>query len=80
VPAGTFLGACPIICLLLAHSGSISPQQGFSVRTRIFQIDAFTARRFAGNCAAVLPMPPFHEAAVLRAIAADGQFEGEAEY
>ena len=29
------------------------------MRTRIFQVDAFTSRRFAGNPAAVMPMDRF---------------------
>jgi PhzF family phenazine biosynthesis protein len=41
------------------------------VRTRIFQIDAFTTRRFAGNPAAVMPMDRFLDDAVLQAIAAE---------
>jgi PhzF family phenazine biosynthesis protein len=39
--------------------------------TSIFQVDAFTARRFAGNPAAVMPMEGFLEDAVLQAIAAE---------
>src|SRR3954451_4944817 len=41
------------------------------MRTRIFQLDAFTTRRFAGNPAAVMPMDRFPEDAVLQAIAAE---------
>jgi PhzF family phenazine biosynthesis protein len=41
------------------------------VRTPIFQIDAFTTRRFAGNPAAVMPMDCFPDDAVLQAIAAE---------
>jgi PhzF family phenazine biosynthesis protein len=41
------------------------------MRTRIFQIDAFTTRRFAGNPAAVMPMISFPEDAVMQAIAAE---------
>jgi PhzF family phenazine biosynthesis protein len=41
------------------------------MRTPIFQIDAFTARRFAGNPAAVMPMGSFLADAVLQAIAAE---------
>jgi PhzF family phenazine biosynthesis protein len=37
----------------------------------IFQVDAFTTRRFAGNPAAVMPMESFPEDAVLQAIAAE---------
>ena len=39
--------------------------------TPIFQIDAFTTRRFAGNPAAVMPMNSFLEDPVLQAIAAE---------
>jgi PhzF family phenazine biosynthesis protein len=39
--------------------------------TRIFQIDVFTTRRFAGNPAAVMPMESFPADAVLQAIAAE---------
>jgi PhzF family phenazine biosynthesis protein len=41
------------------------------MRTPIFQIDAFTTRRFAGNPAAVMPMASFPEDAVLQDIAAE---------
>jgi len=41
------------------------------MRTRIFQLDAFTTRRFAGNPAAVMPMDRFLEVAVLQALAAE---------
>src|SRR5206468_11755314 len=40
-------------------------------RTPIFQIDAFTTRRFAGNPAAVMPMDRFPDDMVLQAIAAE---------
>src|SRR5258708_11524825 len=39
--------------------------------TRIFQADAFTTRRFAGNPAAVMPMDSFPSDAVMQAIAAE---------
>jgi PhzF family phenazine biosynthesis protein len=39
--------------------------------TPIFQVDAFTTRRFAGKPAAVMPMDSFLEDAVLQAIAAE---------
>jgi PhzF family phenazine biosynthesis protein len=41
------------------------------MRTPIFQIDAFTTRRFAGNPAAVMPMHRFLDDAMLQAIAAE---------
>jgi PhzF family phenazine biosynthesis protein len=41
------------------------------VRTPIFQIDAFTTRRFAGNPAAVMPMDSFPADATLQSIAAE---------
>lgn len=41
------------------------------MRTRIFQIDAFTTRRFAGNSAAVMPLEHFLADAVLQNIAAE---------
>jgi PhzF family phenazine biosynthesis protein len=41
------------------------------MRTPIFQIDAFTNRRFAGNPAAVMPMETFLADALLQAIAAE---------
>jgi PhzF family phenazine biosynthesis protein len=37
----------------------------------LFQIDAFTSRRFAGNPAAVMPLPRFPSDEVLQAIAAE---------
>jgi PhzF family phenazine biosynthesis protein len=41
------------------------------VRTALFQLDAFTRRRFAGNPAAVMPMEAFPSDAVLQAVAAE---------
>lgn len=41
------------------------------MRTPIFQIDAFTTRRFAGNPAAVMSMASFPPDAVMQAIAAE---------
>src|SRR5438034_9758222 len=41
------------------------------MRTPIFQIDAFTTRRFAGNPAAVMPMESFLSDAMLQAIASE---------
>lgn len=41
------------------------------MRTPIFQVDAFTTRRFAGNPAAVMPLKSFLADAVLQAIAAE---------
>src|SRR5215831_18251482 len=41
------------------------------MRTPIFQLDAFTNRRFAGNPAAVMPMTSFPDDAVMQAIAAE---------
>jgi PhzF family phenazine biosynthesis protein len=41
------------------------------MRTPIFQVDAFTTRRFAGNPAAVMPLDRFLADAVLQAVAAE---------
>jgi PhzF family phenazine biosynthesis protein len=41
------------------------------MRTPLFQIDAFTTRRFAGNPAAVMPMASFPADSVMQAIAAE---------
>jgi predicted PhzF superfamily epimerase YddE/YHI9 len=41
------------------------------MRTPIFQIDAFTTRRFAGNPAAVMPMEAFPADVTMQAIAAE---------
>ena len=41
------------------------------MRTPIFQLDAFTTRRFEGNPAAVMPMDRFLDDATLQAIAAE---------
>jgi PhzF family phenazine biosynthesis protein len=41
------------------------------MRTPIFQIDAFTTRRFTGNPAAVMPMDSFLSDAMLQAIASE---------
>ena len=42
-----------------------------TMRARIFQVDAFTDRLFAGNPAAVVLLPHFPEDPVLQAIAAE---------
>jgi len=41
------------------------------MRAPIYQVDAFTTRRFAGNPAAILPLPSFLPDAMLQAIAAE---------
>jgi PhzF family phenazine biosynthesis protein len=41
------------------------------MRIPIFQVDAFTSRRFAGNPAAVMPMDRFLDDAMLQSIAAE---------
>ncbi|MGC8520538.1 MAG: PhzF family phenazine biosynthesis protein [Steroidobacteraceae bacterium] len=41
------------------------------MRTRIFQVDAFTRQRFSGNPAAVMPLESFPSDAVLQALAAE---------
>lgn len=41
------------------------------MRTPLFQLDAFTTRRFAGDPAAVMPMSAFPSDAVMLAIAAE---------
>ncbi|WP_119418537.1 PhzF family phenazine biosynthesis protein [Rhodospirillaceae bacterium SYSU D60015] len=41
------------------------------MRAPIFQIDAFTAERFRGNPAAVMPLPDFPDDETMRAIAAE---------
>jgi predicted PhzF superfamily epimerase YddE/YHI9 len=41
------------------------------MHTPIFQIDAFTSHRFAGNPAVVMPMDSFLDDEVLQAIAAE---------
>jgi PhzF family phenazine biosynthesis protein len=41
------------------------------MRTPIFQVDAFTTRRFTGNPAAVMPLRAFHSDATLQSIAAE---------
>ena len=41
------------------------------MKTRLYQLDAFTSRRFSGNPAAVMPLPRFLDDEVLQAIAAE---------
>jgi PhzF family phenazine biosynthesis protein len=41
------------------------------MRTPIFQVDAFTTRRFAGNPAAVMPLDAFLPDVTLQEIAAE---------
>jgi PhzF family phenazine biosynthesis protein len=42
-----------------------------SMRTPIFQLDAFSTQRFAGNPAAVMPMDAFPDDAIMQAVAAE---------
>ena len=46
-------------------------ERPFRVRTRIFQVDAFTTRRFGGNPAAVMPLERFPDEQLMQAIAAE---------
>ena len=41
------------------------------MRTLIFQVDAFTQRRFAGNPAAVMPLAEFPADAIMQTVAAE---------
>lgn len=41
------------------------------MRTKLYQLDAFSTRRFAGNPAAVMPMPAFPDEALMQALAAE---------
>jgi PhzF family phenazine biosynthesis protein len=41
------------------------------VRTRIFQLDAFTTKRFAGNPAAVMPLERFPDEELMQTVAAE---------
>lgn len=41
------------------------------MRTKLFQVDAFTQRRFAGNPAAVMPLESYPDNVTLQAIAAE---------
>jgi PhzF family phenazine biosynthesis protein len=41
------------------------------LRAPIFQVDAFTSRRFSGNPAAVVPLASFLADSILQAIAAE---------
>jgi PhzF family phenazine biosynthesis protein len=52
---------------VILKSGSLTA----SMRALIFQVDAFTTRRFAGNPAAVMPLGEFLDDATLQAIAAE---------
>jgi PhzF family phenazine biosynthesis protein len=61
-----------LICLIELHVFLIRTLAlGSSMKMRIFQIDAFAARRFAGNPAAVMPVDRFPDDAVMQAIAAE---------
>ncbi len=46
-------------------------QLEFPMRTPIYQVDAFTTRRFAGNPAAVMPLKSFPSDDILQALAAE---------
>ncbi len=47
------------------------------MRTPLFQLDAFTNRRFSGNPAAVMPMDRFPDDAVMQALAAENNPGGD---
>ena len=53
------------------YTAYMAPTDGIVMQWPIFQIDAFTTRRFAGNPAAVVPMDAFLPDAMLQAIAAE---------
>jgi PhzF family phenazine biosynthesis protein len=55
----------------IARSCITSFGDGSLMRTHIYQVDAFTTRRFSGNPAAVMPMPSFLSDEVLQTIAAE---------
>src|SRR3954447_2912737 len=48
------------------------------MRTPIFQVDAFTTHRFAGNPAAVMPFESFPEDGLLRALATENNLPATA--
>ena len=54
-----------------ARWNSKNPVRSKIMKTRIFQIDAFTQRRFAGNPAAVMPLESFLPDATLQASSGD---------
>jgi PhzF family phenazine biosynthesis protein len=56
---------------LVASGGHLRPSELRPMRVPIFQIDAFAARPFGGNPAAVMPLPAFLDDAILQAIAAE---------
>jgi predicted PhzF superfamily epimerase YddE/YHI9 len=47
-----------------------------TVRVPIYQVDAFTPRRFSGNPAAVMVLDRYADDAVLQAIAAENNLAG----
>ena len=53
---------------MLAKCGGLT---GAKMRVPIYQLDAFTTRRFAGNPAAVMVLPEFPDDAVMQAVAAE---------
>jgi predicted PhzF superfamily epimerase YddE/YHI9 len=55
----------------MARAPGLWRQLEFPMRTPIYQVDAFTTRRFAGNPAAVMPMDSYPADAILQALAAE---------
>jgi PhzF family phenazine biosynthesis protein len=71
-------GAAEVLCWQLwvpsVHVGAIrvcDTVRTSAMRTLIFQVDAFTRRRFAGNPAAVMPLDEFPADAIMQVIAAE---------
>ena len=51
--------SAPRTTQLAVHKANRPPRAAYSMRTPIFQVDAFAVRRFAGNPAAVMPTTAF---------------------
>src|SRR5258708_4646989 len=62
-----------VLCRQVLPSGKLSLAAGAAMVLEIFQVDAFTDRAFAGNPAAVCPLPEasFPEAGWMQALAAE---------
>src|SRR6202161_2096971 len=54
-----------------AFAQPLLPRRKSSMRAPIYQVDAFTTQRFAGNPAAIIPLDTFLPNATLQAIAAE---------
>ena len=65
------LPATPVVTATHIRNVGPAAPRAVSMRTALYQLDAFTSRRSAGNPAAVMPMDSFPSDEIMRAIAGE---------